>query len=88
MLCRASAALPRQCSSAAQIAPPTPQTGRPSDTLRGKAAPTRQGTTTHAAKQPLEPPTTRPEIPHPYWAGTPATNGPSRTRYSLPDMSG
>ncbi len=32
--------LPRQCGSAARIAPPTPQTGRPSDKLRGKAAPT------------------------------------------------
>src|SRR6266542_6417061 len=49
--CRAGwGALPRQCSFAAQIAPPTPQTRRPSDTLRGKAAPTRQSTTMRAAE--------------------------------------
>ncbi len=44
VLCRAGGrALPRQCSSAAQIAPPTPQTRRPSDKWRGKAAPTGAG---------------------------------------------
>ena len=65
--------LPRRLwCSAAQITPRTPQTRRPSDKWRGKAAPTRQSATMRAAEhdhprgkaapEPT-PPTTRPETP-------------------------